>query len=105
MLSGKMAKAERGELAVPLPIGYPRRTIPGRPDTGKVVKDSSEWLVLLPGRLPAYITAQEYEANVARMAANRQTAAAPGAPRDGAALLSGLLRCGRCGGHRMTVSY
>ena len=70
-----------------------------------MVKDASEWLVLLPGRLPAYITAQEYEANVARMAANRQTAAAPGAPRDGAALLSGLLRCGRCGGHRMAVNY
>jgi hypothetical protein len=70
-----------------------------------VVKDASEWLVLLPGRLPAYITAEEYEANVARMAANRQTAATPGAPRDGSALLSGLLRCGRCGGHRMTVRY
>ena len=83
----------------------PRRKIPGRPDTGRVVKDAGEWLVLLPGRLPAYITPEEYEANVARMAANRQTAAAPGAPRDGAALLSGLLRCGRCGGHRMTVSY
>ena len=25
MLSGKLAKAERGELAVPLPIGYVRR--------------------------------------------------------------------------------
>ena len=83
----------------------PRRKIAGRPDTGKVVKDSSEWLVLLPGRLPAYITPEEYEANVARMAADRQTAEAPGAPRDGAALLSGLLRCGRCGGHRMSVSY
>ena len=83
----------------------PRRKIPGRPDTGRVVKDASEWLVLLPGRMPAYITPEEYEANAARMAANRQTAAAPGAPRDGAALLSGLLRCGRCGGHRMTVSY
>ena len=70
-----------------------------------MVKDASEWLVLLPGRLPAYITPEEYEANIARMAANRQTAAAPGAPRDGAALLSGLLRCGRCGGHRMTVQY
>ena len=83
----------------------PRRKVPGRPSTGRVVKDSSEWLVLLPGRLPAYITPEEYEANVARMAANRQTAATPGAPRDGAALLSGLLRCGRCGGHRMTVRY
>jgi DNA invertase Pin-like site-specific DNA recombinase len=196
MLSGKLAKAERGELAIPLPIGYarrpsgevildpdeqarhvvglvfstfsklgtlngvlrylvdqqvqlpvrvhsgpskgeiewrrpsretlqimlhnpvyagyyaygrrqvePRRKVAGRPSTGRVVKDASEWLVLLPGRLPAYITAEQYEANVARMAANRQTAATPGAPRDGSALLSGLLRCGRCGGHRMTVRY
>jgi hypothetical protein len=83
----------------------PQRKAPGRPSTGRVVKDSSEWLVLLPGRMPAYITEREYEANAARMAANRQTAATPGAPRDGSALLSGLLRCGRCGGHRMTVRY
>ena len=55
--------------------------------------------------MPAYITPEEYEVNTTRMAANRQTAATPGAPRDGSALLSGLLRCGRCGGHRMTVRY
>jgi DNA invertase Pin-like site-specific DNA recombinase len=83
----------------------PRRKVPGRPSTGRVAKGSGEWLVLLAGRLPAYITAEEHEANVARMAANRQAAASPGAPRDGAALLAGLLRCGRCGGHRMTVRY
>jgi hypothetical protein len=196
MLSGKLAKAERGELAIPLPIGYvrrpsgeavldpdeqaqhvvrlvfstfrrlgtlngvlrylveqevqlpvrvhsgpakgelewrrptretlqimlhnpvyagyyaygrrqvePRRKVPGRPSTGRVAKDAGEWLVLLPGKLPAYITPEEHEANIARMAANRQTAATPGAPRNGSALLSGLLRCGRCGGHRMTVRY
>jgi hypothetical protein len=83
----------------------PRRKVPGSSGTGRVVKDSGEWLVLLPGRLPAYITPQGYEANVARMAAGRQTAATPGAPRVGSALLSGLLRCGRCGGHHMTVLY
>jgi DNA invertase Pin-like site-specific DNA recombinase len=83
----------------------PRRKVPGRPSTGRVAKEAGEWLVLLPGRLPAYISAEQHEANVARMAANRQASASPGAPRDGAALLAGLLRCGRCGGHRMTVRY
>ncbi len=83
----------------------PRRKIPGRPDTGKVVKPAGEWLVMLPGRLPAYICEEEYRANLARLAANQQTAESPGAPRNGQALLSGLLRCGLCGGHRMAVSY
>ncbi len=83
----------------------PRRKIPGRPDTGRVVRPEEEWLVLLPGRLPAYVTEEEYRANLARLAANRQTAESPGAPRNGEALLSGLVRCGLCGGHRMAVRY
>ena len=61
--------------------------------------------MLIPGRLPAYITEEEHEANLARLTANRQTAESPGAPRNGEALLSGLLRCGLCGGHRMAVRY
>jgi DNA invertase Pin-like site-specific DNA recombinase len=83
----------------------PRRKRPGRPSTGRVVKDSDQWLVLLPDRMPAYITAEQYRANQARLAANRQIAASPGAPRAGTALLSGLLHCGRCGGHRMVTHY
>ena len=83
----------------------PRRKKPGRPSTGRVVREMGEWRVLLPGRLPAYISQEQYEANLARMAANRQVAGSPGAPRNGAALLAGLLRCGCCGGHRMTVHY
>src|SRR6516164_3487557 len=77
----------------------PRRKVPGRPSTGRVVKDSDQWLVLLPGRLPAYITAGQYEANVARMAANRQTASSPGAPRDGSACCPGC-----CGAVAVTAS-
>ena len=46
----------------------PRRKIPGRPDTGKVVKPAGEWLVMLAGRLPAYICEDEYRANLARLA-------------------------------------
>ena len=83
----------------------PRRKAPGRPSTGRVVRDRDEWLVLLPDRMPAYLSVEQYEANQARLATNRQIAAAPGAPRPGSALLSGLLHCGLCGGHRMTVQY
>jgi DNA invertase Pin-like site-specific DNA recombinase len=83
----------------------PRRKAPGRPSTGRVVRSMDEWLVLLPDRMPAYISVAQYEANQARLAVNRQIAAAPGAPRPGAALLAGLLHCGLCGGHRMVVHY
>jgi DNA invertase Pin-like site-specific DNA recombinase len=83
----------------------PRRKTPGRPSTGRVVRDKDEWLVLLPDRMPAYLSVEQYEANQARLATNRQIAAAPGAPRAGSALLAGLLHCGLCGGHRMTVQY
>jgi DNA invertase Pin-like site-specific DNA recombinase len=82
----------------------PRRQVPGRPSTGRVVRAADEWLVLLPGILPAYITAEQYHANLARLAANAARAETPGVVRAGSALLSGLARCGRCG-RRMTVRY
>jgi Recombinase zinc beta ribbon domain len=47
--------------------------------------------------LPAYITWERYEANQQRLLENRSLPDAPGAARDGAALLTGLLVCGRCG--------
>src|SRR5260221_121111 len=39
-----------------------------------------------------------------RLAANRARAESPGAPREGPALLGGLVVCGICG-HRLQVSY
>jgi len=82
----------------------PRRQRPGRPSTGRVVRAADEWLVLLPGLLPAYITVEQYHANLARLAANAARADQPGVVRAGSALLSGLARCGRCG-RRMTARY
>ena len=66
-----------------------------------------EWISFIPGAHPGYITLDQYEANIARLAANaaahgRDRAAGP--PREGPALLQGIIICGRCGG-RMTVRY
>jgi Recombinase len=48
----------------------PRRQLPGRPSTGRVVREQDEWLVAIPAVLPAYITIGAYHANLARLAAN-----------------------------------
>jgi len=66
-----------------------------------------EWISFIPGAHPGYITLDQYDANLARLAANaaahgRDRAAGP--PREGAALLQGIIICGRCG-LRMTVRY
>jgi DNA invertase Pin-like site-specific DNA recombinase len=66
--------------------------------------DPGEWLVLLRDRLPAYITWDRFEANRRQLADNQARETRPGVPRDGAALLGGLLRCRRCGG-RMSATY
>jgi DNA invertase Pin-like site-specific DNA recombinase len=82
----------------------PRRRRPGRPFTGRVRLGRDDWLVFLPGVLPAYISIEQYERNMARMDANRSRAQSLGAVRDGPALLAGLAVCGRCGA-KMTVRY
>lgn len=82
----------------------PRRKQPGRPNTGKLIRRPEECLVLIRDRLPAYITWDRFCANQERLAANRARCDRPGAPRQGASLLAGLLRCGRCG-RRMIVRY
>ena len=80
----------------------PRRKIPGRPATGRTVADLKDWQVLIRDHCPAYITWEQYQANLARMAENR--ALVKGPVRQGPALLKGLLVCGVCGA-RMIVSY
>jgi DNA invertase Pin-like site-specific DNA recombinase len=82
----------------------PRRKIPGRPSTGRKVTVAEQCQVLIKDRCPAYITWQQYEANRRRLAENRNLACARGAPREGPALLGGLLVCGQCG-QRLNVQY
>ncbi len=62
------------------------------------------WTVLLHNRMPAYITWERYLANQERLQRNRAVADAPGVPRDGQALLAGILICGSCG-RRLNCGY
>src|SRR6266567_4591900 len=66
-----------------------------------------EWISFIPGAHPGYITLEQYDANRARLTASaaahgRDRAAGP--PREGPALLQGIIVCGICG-RRMTVRY
>jgi DNA invertase Pin-like site-specific DNA recombinase len=82
----------------------PSRRLAGHEHSGRRRLQAGEWLVRIDGALPAYISAGQYERNQARLAANRARAESPGAPREGPALLGGLVTCGICG-HRLQVSY
>ncbi|MFD7815611.1 recombinase family protein [Streptomyces sp. NPDC059785] len=82
----------------------PRRKDPARPSTGRVVRARDEWLVMIPDVLPAYISVAQFEANEAKLAANRARAETMGAVRGGPALAAGLVFCGRCH-RRMIVRY
>jgi DNA invertase Pin-like site-specific DNA recombinase len=84
--------------------GDPRRRQPGRPRSGRVVVLPTDWLAFVPDRAPAYITWEEYEANLAQLEANRAWAPSRGVARAGAALLAGLVTCARCG-TRLIVRY
>ncbi len=66
-----------------------------------------QWLFLMREVHPGYISWEDYEANLAQLRANRQAHGEDrrhGPPREGPALLQGLVICGRCG-NRMTVRY
>jgi len=66
-----------------------------------------EWTSFIPGAHPGYITLDQYEANTARLAANAAAHGADraaGPPREGPALLQGIIICGKCG-TRMSVRY
>ena len=62
-------------------------------------KPQSGWKVLIKDHHPGYISWEEYERNQSMIAANAHlhSGAEPKAGRGGGALLSGLLRCRRCG--------
>jgi len=76
-----------------------------RKSAGHVVPES-EWRVLLRDHHPAYIDWESYQRIRRQMRENARMSGrmTKGAPRQGKALLSGLLRCARCG-RRFFVGY
>lgn len=71
----------------------------------KLPKD--RWQVFIPAHGQSYITWDEYEANQRRLRANAVAFGADrisGPPREGTALLQGIIICGKCGS-RMTLRY
>jgi DNA invertase Pin-like site-specific DNA recombinase len=66
-----------------------------------------EWISLVPGAHAGYITWTQYQANQQRLLENAKAHGddrRQSPPREGPALLQGLLLCGRCG-DRMNVRY
>lgn len=84
------------------------RTRP-RPEGGsrQLKLPREEWQVLIRDAHDGYISWTEYEENQARLQVNAQALGRDrrrSPPREGPALLQGILVCGRCG-KRMTVRY
>jgi DNA invertase Pin-like site-specific DNA recombinase len=89
-------------------VDYTQQT-PGKPSTGRLARPMDEWLHLQQDVYPAYITWEQYLANQERLRQNatvfqKRQEGAQGAPREGAALLQGLMTCGYCG-CMMSVGY
>ena len=67
-------------------------------------KARDEWLALKPGAHDGYVSWERFEAIRAMVAGNVPTGRHHGAPKHGDALLSGLIRCRRCG-RKLTLRY
>lgn len=89
----------------------------GRKPIKKVISDGEirerprrlpveEWPVRIDAAHPAYITWEAFVSNEQRLRENtpKMHGATPGAPKNGPALLAGIVLCGRCG-RRMRVDY
>lgn len=67
-------------------------------------KPRDQWLALIPNAHEGYISWEESESIRKTVRENVQGADRPGAPKKGAGLLTGMLRCRRCG-RKLTIRY
>ena len=81
------------------------RSVDGHTRLRRMPRD--EWVTLIPGIHAGYISWEAFERNQARLHDSAQAMGADrrrGPPREGPALLQGLVLCGRCG-QRTTIRY
>lgn len=81
-----------------------RRSAAAGQPRGGVWLPPEQWQVLIRDRLPAYITWDHYRKNLERLKQNQTRPDTRGTPRNGGALLAGLVTCGHCN-WRMSVNY
>ncbi len=79
-----------------------RNPLTGRVEGGKWFVPPEELPVLIPDKLPAYISWDQYLANQEQLKQNMARYGSRGAPKQGEALLSGLVVCAKCGHHMQT---
>lgn len=82
----------------------PQRAAGGNGNRGRFIAKMEDWKVTIPDYLPAYISWETFMANQQRLQDNRSLFDTPGVPRNGSALLAGIVVCGKCG-RRMCPTY
>lgn len=90
-------------------FAYGRKQIKHLPDGNSTIRvmPRENWLVLIKGKRPEYITWEQYDKNQLQLHENAQALGAErhkGPPREGNALLQGIIICGYCG-KAMTIRY
>lgn len=82
-----------------------KKKIPGRPSTGRTLRDYKDCRVLIQDRFDAYISWEQFEKNQQKLLENsRKGGRFSSSVGRGESLLAGLLVCGRCG-RNMCVGY
>jgi DNA invertase Pin-like site-specific DNA recombinase len=79
----------------------------GTPTTRRKYMAANEWRALVKDKYPAYVSWKDFQTIATMLRDNHSEYCerqSRGVPRDGKALLQGIVYCGNCG-HKMTVHY
>ncbi len=93
-----------GAYAYPLHRPGKKNPVTGQTEGGTWFVPPEEFEILIHDRLPAYISWEQYLANLDQLKQNRSLKESRGVPRQGEALLAGLVECGQCG-YRMATTH